>query len=55
MKTLFILKKDPDSIIKTIIKESEKESEVIVIDLREDQNYDALVETLETCDRVITW
>jgi len=55
VKILYILKKEPDNTINTIISESEKESEVTVVDLRENQDYDALVEHIETCDRVITW
>lgn len=55
MKILYILKKEPDSTIKTIMSESEKESEIIIVDLRKNQDYDVLVERIETCDRVITW
>ena len=55
VKILFILKKDPDSNIKTIIDVNAKESEVTVIDLRENQDYDELVDHIATCDRVITW
>ena len=55
MKILFILRKEPDNTIKTIMAESTKESEVSIVDLREDQDYDALVDRIETCDRVITW
>ncbi len=55
MKTLYILKKEPDNNINTIMSENEKESEVLVVDLQENQDYDALVEHIETCDRLITW
>ena len=55
MKILYILKKEPNNNINTIMSESKKESEVIVVDLRENQDYDVLVERIETCDRVITW
>ena len=55
MKILFILKKEPDETIKTIMAESSKKSEIIMVDLRENQDYDMLVERIETCDRVITW
>ena len=55
MKILYILKKEPDSTIKTIMSESAKESEIIVVDLRKNQDYDALIEHIEACDRVITW
>jgi hypothetical protein len=55
MKCLFILKKDPDPTIKTIMKERAKEAEINIVDLRKDQDYDALVESIELCDRVMTW
>ncbi len=55
MKILFILKQEPDANIKAIITESRKDAETIVIDLREEHDYDALVENIETYDKVITW
>lgn len=55
MKTLFILKEEADETIKTIMQETKNGSDIAVVDLREDQNYDALVGSIETCDRVITW
>lgn len=55
MKVLFILKEKPDSNITTIMAESRKEAEIIVVDLRENQDYNELVEHIETCDRVISW
>ena len=55
MKTLFILKKDPGATITAIMKEREKESELIVIDLREVKDYDLLVDTIERCGQVMTW
>ena len=55
MKTLFVLKRDPDQTLQTIIQEREKESEVIIIDIRKHQDYDTFIETLAACDQVITW
>ena len=55
MKTLFVLKKDPDATLDVIIQERKQESEVIIIDIRDYQDYDNLVETIEACDQVITW
>lgn len=55
MKILFILKKEPDETIRTIMAESSKDSEILVVDLRENQDYDALVDSIEICDKVITW
>ncbi|MCL7487219.1 MAG: hypothetical protein M8357_03470 [Desulfobulbaceae bacterium] len=55
MKSLFILKKDPDPTINTIMEERAKEAEIYIVDLRKDQDYDALVESIELCDQVMTW
>lgn len=55
MKILFILKQEADDTIRAMMTEAAKESEVKVVDLREDHDYDALVESIENCDRVITW
>jgi hypothetical protein len=55
VKILFILKKKPDEAVNTIMAESSKESEVIVYDLQEKQDYDSLIELIEKCDRIITW
>ena len=55
MKILFILTKKPDETLQTIIAENEKESEVTVVDLQENQNYGSLVELIESYDKVITW
>jgi len=55
VKILFILKKKPDENIKKIMAESSKESEVTVVDLQENQNYESLIELIEGCDKVITW
>ena len=55
MKILFILKKEPDNNIKTIMDFNAKESKITVVDLREDQDYDELIEQIKTCDRVVTW
>lgn len=54
MKTLFILKKDPDSTTKTIISGASRESEVTVINLQENKDYDSLVKLIEQSDRIIT-
>lgn len=55
MKTLFVLKRDPDASLNVIIHEREKESEVLIIDIRDYQEYDKLIEALEGCDQVISW
>ncbi len=55
MKVLFILKEEPDTAIQEIMKESSKNAEIIVVDLRENQDYERVVDYIETCDKVITW
>jgi len=55
VKNLFILKQEPDIAIQAIMKESSKHAEIIVVDLREDQDYERVVDHIETCDKVITW
>ena len=55
MKILFILKEKPDETLQTIMAENEKESEVAMVNLQENQNYGSLVELIESYDKVITW
>ncbi len=55
MKNLFILKQEPDPVIQAIMTESKKDAETIVVDLRENQDYEGIVDHIETCDKVITW
>jgi len=55
VKNLFILKQEPDTAIQAIMKESSKDAEIIVVDLRENQDYERVVDHIETCDKVITW
>ncbi len=55
MKNLFILKQEPDPVIHAIMTESDKDAETIVVDLREKQDYEVVVDYIESCDKVITW
>ena len=56
MKILHILNDGPNADAQTIIDVHEKEHEVEVINLREkDISYDALVDKIEQCDKVISW
>ena len=55
MKILFILKKEPDPTIKILMAEASKEAEILIHDLRATEDYDALIEGIEECDKVITW
>ncbi len=55
MKILYILKKDPDPTIRTIMDATSQEAEVVIHDLQKSQDYNSLVERIEECDKVITW
>ncbi len=54
MKYLFILKQDPDPLVQALLTESSKNAETIVVDLREEQDYEEVVDYIETCDKVVT-
>jgi len=55
VKTLFVLKRDPDQTLNKIIQVRETESEVVIIDIRDYEDYDNFIETLEKSDQVISW
>lgn len=55
MKILYILKDEPDATGKVILAEHEKSDEVTAIDIREDHDYDRIVELISSSDRVISW
>jgi|Deesub1362B_J571_1020462.scaffolds.fasta_scaffold00080_96 hypothetical protein len=55
MKILYLLKQDPDDTAKKFMEEHKKSHEVTVVDLRENKNYDQIVELIESSDKVISW
>ncbi len=55
VKNLFILKQEADPVIQAIMTESKRDAETIVVDLRGNQDYEEIVDHIETCDKVITW
>ncbi len=55
MQVVFLLKDEPDQTIRTVMEQADRQAEIIVVDLREEQDYDALVETIAACDLVLTW
>jgi len=54
-ENLFILKQEADPVIQAIMTESKRDAETIVVDLRGNQDYEEIVDHIETCDKVITW
>jgi len=55
MTILHLLTKKPDRLLEKIIEEHKKMSEVTVIDLRESKEYDKIVESIVSADKVISW
>jgi len=55
MKILYIIKRKPDDTLKKIIKEHKKLYEVNVVDLKEDKNYEQIINLVTSCDKVISW
>jgi hypothetical protein len=56
MKILYILReKSADNTVKTIIEENKKTNEVTVININENKNYDQIVDSIASSDKVISW
>jgi galactitol-specific phosphotransferase system IIB component len=55
MKILYIIKQEPDETLKTIMDEHNKKNEVTVVDLRENKNYDRIIDLIVSSDKVISW
>lgn len=55
MKVLYLLGRDPGATLVEMMKEQEGEHELSVVDVREDGDFDLLVELIEKNDRVISW
>jgi hypothetical protein len=55
MKILYVLRQDPDETAKTFMEEQKKSNEVTVVDIREEKNYDRIIDLIAECDKVISW
>ncbi len=55
MKVLYILKQDPDSTAQKMIDEQKKTTDLTVIDMRTNKNYDEIIDLVATSDKVVTW
>jgi hypothetical protein len=55
MTILHLLTKTPDRLLEKIIEEHKKISEVTVIDLQENKEYDKIVDSIVSSDKVISW
>lgn len=55
MKILYLLKQDPDETAKRILDEHKKSHEVLLVDVRKNQNYDQIIDLIASSDKVISW
>jgi len=55
MKVLYILKREQDETLKTIMEEQKKSCDVTVVKLAESKDYNLVVDLIESNDRVICW
>ena len=55
MKILYIQKLDFDDTTKKIMAVHKKDNEVTVIDVRQNKNYDQIVDLIVSSDKVISW
>ena len=55
MKILHILKSEIGDSEKIIIEEHKKDNDVEIINLRENKNYDLILELIEISDKVFCW
>ncbi len=54
MKILYLLKQDPEPTLKAIMDSHKKTEDVEVIDLREDTDYEKIVDQIVSSDKVIS-
>lgn len=55
MKIVYILKRDTDKTLDDIMKRHGEAHEVMTVDIRNDKNYDRIVDMITSSDRVISW
>lgn len=55
MKIVYLLKQDPDKTLGEIMEKHRRSHEVIIVDIRNNKNYDRIVDLIAQCDKVISW
>ena len=55
MKILYLLKKELDVTLQSIVEEHKKEHEVHIVDIRSEKDYAHIMELIVGCDKVISW
>ena len=55
MKILYLITQEPDETIAEIMAEHRKAHDVTVVDIREEKNYDWIVDLIAGSEKVISW
>jgi hypothetical protein len=55
MKILYLIKREYDETLKKIIEEHKRTSDVSIVDLLKDKNYEQIIDLVTSSDRVISW
>lgn len=55
MKILHIQKKDLDATAKQILEAHKKSGDVTVVDIRQNKDYDKIVDLIFSSDKVVSW
>ncbi len=55
MKILYLVKQAADETLNKFIEEHKKTNDVTVIDINENKNYDEIVDSIASSDKVISW
>ena len=55
MKILYVIKQDLDATAKTMIEVHKKGNDVSIVDVRQNKNYDQIVDLIFSNDKIISW
>jgi len=55
MKILYLIKQDLDATAKKMVEVHKKGNEVTIVDVRQNKNYDQIVDHIFSNDKVISW
>jgi hypothetical protein len=55
LKILYLMKQEPDETITEVMTEHKKTHQVTVVDLKEEKDYDRIVDLIAESDKVISW
>ncbi len=55
MKILHLQKKDLDATARQILEAQKKSNDVTVVDIRQNKNYDQIVDLIFSSEKVISW